>query len=97
MCIDCALSITVAVFVCSSIGGCWHAIIYLFYLLFLLFKGSRILLSGDHSERNALVEVEGNFIDDSVCDRYLAQAAEVFASECMKGIIRNAVVFFFMV
>lgn len=51
------------------------------------FKASRILLTGDHSERNELIEVEGNFSDDSACDRYLAHAAEVFASECMKGIM----------
>ncbi|KAG6676656.1 hypothetical protein I3842_15G163400 [Carya illinoinensis] len=47
-------------------------------------QASRILLTGDHSERNELIEVEGNFSDDSACDRYLAHAAEVFASECMK-------------
>ncbi|XP_062159041.1 dicer-like protein 4 [Alnus glutinosa] len=45
-------------------------------------KASQILLSGDHSERNVLIEVEGNFSGDSVCDRYLALAAEVFASDC---------------
>jgi hypothetical protein len=31
--------------------------------------------------------VEGNFSGDSVCDRYLALAAEVFASDCKTGII----------
>jgi hypothetical protein len=31
--------------------------------------------------------VEGNFSNDSVCDRYLAQAAEVFASDCKTGIL----------
>ncbi|XP_023928784.1 dicer-like protein 4 isoform X2 [Quercus suber] len=43
-------------------------------------QASRILLTGDHSERNELIEVE----DDSVCKRYLAQAAEVFNSDLMK-------------
>lgn len=32
------------------------------------------------------MEVEENFSDDSVCNRYLAQAAEVFDSDLMKGI-----------
>lgn len=31
--------------------------------------------------------MEGNFSDDSVCDRYLAQAAEVLASDCKTGIV----------
>ena len=78
----------VAVILCSSLWGCWDAIIYLFYLLcFPIFQASQILLSGDHSERNVLIEVEGNFSNDSVCDRYLAQAAEVFASDCKTGIL----------
>ncbi|KAM3714268.1 hypothetical protein ACJW31_01G319400 [Castanea mollissima] len=47
-------------------------------------QASRILLTGDHSERNELIEVEENFSDDSVCNRYLAQAAEVFDSDLMK-------------
>ncbi|KAK4604657.1 hypothetical protein RGQ29_012930 [Quercus rubra] len=47
-------------------------------------QASRILLTGDHSERNKLIEVEENFSDDSVCNRYLAQAAEVFDSDLMK-------------
>ncbi|XP_050272142.1 dicer-like protein 4 isoform X2 [Quercus robur] len=47
-------------------------------------QASRILLTGDRSERNELIEVEENFSDDSVCNRYLAQAAEVFDSDLMK-------------
>ncbi|GAV83950.1 dsrm domain-containing protein/DEAD domain-containing protein/Helicase_C domain-containing protein/Ribonuclease_3 domain-containing protein/PAZ domain-containing protein/dsRNA_bind domain-containing protein [Cephalotus follicularis] len=34
---------------------------------------------GDRSERNELIEAEGNFSDDSLCERYLAQAAEIFS------------------
>ncbi|KAL9326120.1 hypothetical protein ACSQ67_006765 [Phaseolus vulgaris] len=48
-------------------------------------QASNILLSGDRSERHELVEVEGNSSDDSVCDNYLAQAAELFTSECIIG------------
>ncbi|KAE8682671.1 Dicer-like protein 4 [Hibiscus syriacus] len=33
----------------------------------------------NNSERNELIEDEGILSDDSVCDRYLAQAADVFA------------------
>ncbi|KAG5054123.1 hypothetical protein JHK85_006633 [Glycine max] len=46
-------------------------------------KASHILLSGDHSERHELVEADGNSSDDSLCDKYLAQAAELFTSQCM--------------
>ncbi|XP_020236092.1 dicer-like protein 4 isoform X2 [Cajanus cajan] len=48
-------------------------------------QASRILLSGDRSERHELVEAEGNSSDDSVCDKYLAQAAELCTSQCMIG------------
>ncbi|TKY54740.1 Dicer protein 4 [Spatholobus suberectus] len=49
-------------------------------------QASRILLSGDCSERHELVEAEGNSSDDSVCDKYLAQAAELFTtSQCFIG------------
>ncbi|XP_061375757.1 dicer-like protein 4 isoform X1 [Gastrolobium bilobum] len=48
-------------------------------------QASRILLRGDRSERHELVEAEGNSSDDSVCDKYLAQAAEFFTSQCMIG------------
>ncbi|KAJ1382389.1 Ribonuclease III domain [Sesbania bispinosa] len=44
-------------------------------------QASRILLSGDHSERHELVEAEGNSSDESVCNKYLAQAAELFNSQ----------------
>ena len=50
-------------------------------------KASHILLSGDHSERHELVEADGNSSDDSLCDKYLAQAAELFTSQCMIGIL----------
>ena len=50
-------------------------------------KASHILLSGDHSERHELVEADGNSSDDSLCDKYLAQAAELFTSQCMTGIL----------
>ncbi|XP_027192482.1 dicer-like protein 4 isoform X3 [Cicer arietinum] len=48
-------------------------------------QASHILLGGDHSERHALVEAEGNSSDESACDKYLAKAAELFASKCMAG------------
>ncbi|KAJ1385905.1 Ribonuclease III domain [Sesbania bispinosa] len=48
-------------------------------------QASRILLSGDHSERHELVEAEGNSSDESVCNKYLAQAAELFNSQCKIG------------
>lgn len=47
-------------------------------------QASISLLSGDHSERNELIEMEGNFNDDSICDKYLDLAAKVFASDCRK-------------
>ncbi|KAJ6406905.1 hypothetical protein OIU84_010423 [Salix udensis] len=50
----------------------------------------RILLTGDHSEWNALIEAEGNISDVSVCNRYLNQAANVFAADCTRdGIASN--------
>ena len=49
-------------------------------------KACRILLSGDHSEWNALIEAEGNTSDVSVCDSYLNQAANVFDADCTRGI-----------
>ncbi|KAK7347176.1 hypothetical protein VNO80_21703 [Phaseolus coccineus] len=48
-------------------------------------QASHILLSGDRSERHELLEAEGNSSDDSVCDNYLAQTAELFTSECIIG------------
>ncbi|GMI92533.1 DICER-LIKE 4, dicer-like 4 [Hibiscus trionum] len=38
----------------------------------------------NNSERNELMENEGILSDDSLCDRYLAQAADVFASDCKR-------------
>ncbi|CAI8584290.1 unnamed protein product [Vicia faba] len=48
-------------------------------------QASRILLSGDLSERQALVEAEGISSDVSVCDKYLAKTAELLTSKCMTG------------
>ncbi|XP_027919054.1 dicer-like protein 4 isoform X1 [Vigna unguiculata] len=48
-------------------------------------QASHMLLSGDRSERHELVEAEGNSSDDSVCDTYLAQAAELFTLQCIRG------------
>ncbi|XP_021275641.1 dicer-like protein 4 isoform X3 [Herrania umbratica] len=47
-------------------------------------QACRLLLTGDNSERNELVEDEGSLSDDFVCDRYLAQAADIFASDCRR-------------
>ncbi|KAL5078184.1 hypothetical protein RYX36_017168 [Vicia faba] len=46
-------------------------------------QASRILLSGDLSERQALVEAEGISSDVSVCDKYLAKTVELLTSKCM--------------
>ncbi|KAB5552816.1 hypothetical protein DKX38_010127 [Salix brachista] len=54
-------------------------------------KACRILLSGDHSEWNAMIEAEGNISDVSVCDRYLNQAANVFAADCTRDGIASTV------
>ncbi|RZB75987.1 hypothetical protein D0Y65_034473 [Glycine soja] len=48
-------------------------------------QASHILLSGDHSERHELLEADGNSSDESRCDKYLAQAVELFTSQCMTG------------
>ncbi|XP_021899372.1 dicer-like protein 4 [Carica papaya] len=48
-------------------------------------EASRLLLTGDYCERKELIEGDGNFVDDSLSDRYLAQVAEAFASDCMAG------------
>ncbi|XP_057995567.1 dicer-like protein 4 isoform X2 [Hevea brasiliensis] len=45
-------------------------------------QACQILLSGDPSEWNALIEEEGNISNDSFCDRYLAQAANFLAAVC---------------
>ncbi|XP_024022600.1 dicer-like protein 4 isoform X1 [Morus notabilis] len=45
----------------------------------------RILLN--HSERNELIEAEGDCSNDSLCERYLAQAADVLASDCTKDVV----------
>ncbi|KAK9269302.1 hypothetical protein L1049_001073 [Liquidambar formosana] len=59
--------------ICLEHLGLWGAL-----------QASRILLSGDHSERNELIEAEGNFSDDSLCNRYLTQAALIFSSDCLR-------------
>ncbi|KAL5065605.1 hypothetical protein RYX36_027342 [Vicia faba] len=51
----------------------------------IFYDDSRILLSGDLSERQALVEAEGISSDVSVCDKYLAKTAELLTSKCMTG------------
>nr|WOD55120.1 DICER-like protein 4 [Abelmoschus esculentus] len=38
----------------------------------------------NNSERNELIENEGILSDDSVCDQYLAQSADVFALDCKR-------------
>ena len=54
--------------------------------LFPLLKACRILLKGDGSERNELIEAEGSGGDSSLCNKYLGQAVSVFACDCMEGI-----------
>ncbi|XP_022888734.1 dicer-like protein 4 isoform X2 [Olea europaea var. sylvestris] len=56
---------------CLSNLGLWGAL-----------QASNIFLKGDHSERSELVEAEGNCSDDDLCDKYLNQAATMFASDC---------------
>ncbi|KAL5068170.1 hypothetical protein RYX36_019057 [Vicia faba] len=51
----------------------------------IFYDASRILLSGDLSERQALVEAEGISSDVSVCDKYLAKTVELLTSKCMTG------------
>ncbi|XP_065848969.1 dicer-like protein 4 isoform X2 [Euphorbia lathyris] len=46
-------------------------------------QACQILLNRDQSEWSALVEAEGNISDDSICDKYLSRAANVFATLCM--------------
>ncbi|CAI8605222.1 unnamed protein product [Vicia faba] len=55
----------------------------------IFYDASRILLSGDLSERQALVEAEGISSDVSVCDKYLAKTAELLTSKCMTGCNRT--------
>lgn len=57
-------------------------------VLFSLFpKAIRILSKGNHSERNELIEAEGNYREHSLCDIYLSQAADILDSDCKKGIM----------
>ncbi|KAL5069937.1 hypothetical protein RYX36_020824 [Vicia faba] len=51
----------------------------------IFYDASRILLSGDLSERQALVEAEGISSDVYVCDKYLAKTAELLTSKYMTG------------
>ncbi|KAF5956284.1 hypothetical protein HYC85_003509 [Camellia sinensis] len=46
------------------------------------FQACDILLKGDCPERNELIAAEGNGDDISIWNRYLAQAASVFARDC---------------
>lgn len=50
-------------------------------------KASQSFLSVDYGERNELLEAEENFNGDLLCDNYLAKAASVFSSHCMRGIL----------
>ncbi|GLU01387.1 hypothetical protein SLE2022_186970 [Rubroshorea leprosula] len=52
-------------------------------------QASRLFLKGDHSERNELIEEEGNLADDSLCDKYLVQAADILASDFGKDGIQT--------
>ncbi|XVF35510.1 hypothetical protein REPUB_Repub18cG0151900 [Reevesia pubescens] len=47
-------------------------------------QACQLLLTGNNSERNELIEDNGSLSDDSVCNRYLAEAADVFASDCRR-------------
>ncbi|XP_050216578.1 dicer-like protein 4 isoform X2 [Mercurialis annua] len=47
-------------------------------------QACKTLISGDYSEWNAQIEAEGNIIDASVCDKYLALATNMFSSVCMR-------------
>lgn len=57
-------------------------------------KAKHILSSGDHFERNELIEegnngieAEQNNSDDTVCAEYLAQAADIIRTDYVKGIL----------
>lgn len=57
-------------------------------------KARQILSSGDHFERNELIEegnngieAERNNSDDTLCAKYLAQAADILRTDCVKGIL----------
>ncbi|WCJ29844.1 dicer-like 4 [Euphorbia peplus] len=43
-------------------------------------QACQILLNRDPSERSALAEVEGNTSDDTICEKYLSHAANVFTT-----------------
>ncbi|XP_057508707.1 dicer-like protein 4 isoform X1 [Actinidia eriantha] len=58
---------------CMESLGIWGAI-----------QACRILLKGDGSERNELIEAEGSGGDSSLCNKYLGQAVSVFACDCME-------------
>ncbi|XP_052198876.1 dicer-like protein 4 isoform X2 [Diospyros lotus] len=48
------------------------------------FQACKILMRGDRSERNELIGAEENGGDDSLCNRYILQAASVFDGICTK-------------
>ncbi|KAK6942250.1 hypothetical protein RJ641_027627 [Dillenia turbinata] len=54
-------------------------------------KASHIFLSGNGSELNELMEAERNFSSDSLCDKYLTQAASVLSFDCTTDGINNYV------
>lgn len=51
----------------------------------LLSKACKILLRGDQSARHELIGAEENGADDSLCNKYLADAASYFGSICREG------------
>ncbi|KAM5548130.1 dicer-like protein 4 [Rosa sericea] len=59
-------------------------------------QARHILSSGDNFERNVLIEegnndieAEGNNSDDSVCAEYLAQAADIIRTDCVKDAVAS--------
>ncbi|XP_030456382.2 dicer-like protein 4 isoform X1 [Syzygium oleosum] len=62
------------IIICAEKLGLWGAT-----------QACQILLRGDYSERNALIEAAENSSDVPLCDRYLTQASSIFASDCPKG------------
>lgn len=45
-------------------------------------QATRVFLKGDVCETNELIEEEGNLIGNSICERYLGQAADIFTCDC---------------
>lgn len=66
------------IIICAESLGFWGAT-----------QACQILLRGDYSERNALIEEAENSSDVPLCDKYLTQAASIFASDCPKDDITS--------